>query len=92
VNDALTRQVTIVNARGLHARAAAKFVETVRGFDANVQVTRDGETVSADSIMELLMLAASKGSSIQIQSDGNQAREALDQLVELVEAGFYEED
>jgi phosphocarrier protein len=88
----MTRQVTIVNARGLHARAAAKFVETVRGFEANVRVTKDGETVNADSIMELLMLAASKGSTIQIQSEGLQAQESLDRLVELVEAGFYEED
>lgn len=92
MSDTLTRQVTIVNARGLHARAAAKFVETARDFEANIHVTRDGETVSADSIMELLMLAASKGSCIEIRSGGADARAALDRLVELVEAGFYEED
>lgn len=86
------RRVTVCNARGLHARAAAKFVEMVQGYDATVHVTRDGETVNADSIMELLMLAASKGSEIEIRSDGSQAEEAIDALTELVEAGFYETD
>ncbi|WP_300529663.1 HPr family phosphocarrier protein [Maricaulis sp.] len=86
------RRVTVCNARGLHARAAAKFVEMAQGFDATIHVSRDGETVNADSIMELLMLAASKGSEIEIRSDGSQAEEAIDALAGLVEAGFYETD
>ncbi|MBR9826927.1 MAG: HPr family phosphocarrier protein [Alphaproteobacteria bacterium] len=86
------RQVTICNSRGLHARAAAKFVEMALTFDAVIHVTRDGETVPADSIMELLMLAASKGSQIAISTDGKDAEPAAKALVELVEAGFYETD
>jgi phosphocarrier protein HPr len=86
------RRVTICNARGLHARAAAKFVETAQRYDATIHVSRDDETVSADSIMELLMLAAGKGSQIGIQASGADADEATQALVELVEAGFHEED
>lgn len=88
----VARKVTICNARGLHARAAAKFVEMAQGFDATIHVSRDGETVNADSIMELLMLAAAKGSVIGIQSDGPDAEAAADSLSELVEAGFHEDD
>lgn len=88
----IERRVTICNARGLHARAAAKFVETAQGYDAVVHVTREGETVNADSIMELLMLAASKGAEISIASEGAQAEDASAALVELVEAGFYESE
>ena len=87
-----TRRVTICNARGLHARAAAKFVELAQGFDAEIKVSRDGETVNADSIMELLMLAAGKGSEIGIETEGQQAREAADALEALVAAGFHEAD
>ncbi|MCR9267351.1 MAG: HPr family phosphocarrier protein, partial [Alphaproteobacteria bacterium] len=74
----------------LHARAAAKFVEMAQGFDAEIHVSRDGETVNADSIMELLMLAASKGSEIGIETSGPEAEQAVASLAELVEAGFYE--
>jgi phosphocarrier protein HPr len=90
--NADTRRVTICNARGLHARAAAKFVETAQRFDAVVRVSRDGETVSADSIMELLMLAAGKGSQIGIESTGSEAVAAADALADLVEAGFHEDE
>lgn len=90
MSEAQVRDVTICNARGLHARAAAKFVETARSFDAVIEVSRDDETVSADSIMELLMLAAGKGSQIRIQTSGQEADKAADSLVELVEAGFHE--
>lgn len=86
------RRVTICNNRGLHARAAAKFVEMAQGYDAVIHVSRDGETVNADSIMELLMLAASKGSEIGIEATGQQANEVADALAELVEAGFHEDD
>lgn len=88
----IDRRVMICNTRGLHARAAAKFVELAQGFDATIHVTRDGETVNADSIMELLMLAASKGSEIEISTYGEEAEPAADALVALVEAGFHETD
>lgn len=84
--------MTICNNRGLHARAAAKFVELAQGYDAVIHVSRDGETVNADSIMELLMLAAGKGSEIGIEASGAQAAEVADALAELVEAGFHEDD
>ena len=86
------RRVTICNARGLHARAAAKFVELAQAYEAEIRVSRDGETVNADSIMELLMLAAGKGSEIGIEAEGAQAAEAADALEALVAAGFHEED
>lgn len=86
------RNVVICNARGLHARAAAKFVQTAQGFDASVRVGRDGEIVAADSIMDLLMLAAGKGSEIRIEADGADAEAAADALAALVEAGFHETD
>ena len=88
----IERRVTICNARGLHARAAAKFVEMAQRFDAVVHVTREGETVPADSIMELLMLAASKGAEINIASEGMQAADASAVLVERVEAGLHESE
>ncbi|OLF71452.1 serine kinase [Maricaulis sp. W15] len=88
----VARKVTICNARGLHARAAAKFVELAQGFDATIHVSRDGETVNADSIMELLMLAAAKGSVIGIESEGPDAERAADSLTELVEARFHEDE
>ncbi len=88
----IARRAVIRNARGLHARAAAKFVEMAQGFDAEIHVSRDGERVNADSIMELLMLAAGKGSEIGIETSGPDAERAADSLTELVEAGFHEED
>ncbi|WP_300543956.1 HPr family phosphocarrier protein [Maricaulis sp.] len=90
--NSVARRVTICNARGLHARAAAKFVEMAQGFDAEIHVSRDGETVNADSIMELLMLAAGKGSEIGIETRGPDAERAADSLAGLVEAGFHEDD
>ena len=88
----LTRTVTIVNRRGLHARAAAKFVTTAERFGASVEVLRDGQSVSARSIMGLMMLGAGQGSTIEMQADGWDAKEALDALTGLVEAGFHEQD
>ena len=88
----IARRAVIRNARGLHARAAAKFVEMAQGFNAEIHVSRDGERVNADSIMELLMLAAGKGSEIGIETSGPDAERAADSLTELVEAGFHEED
>ena len=88
----LSRTLTIVNRRGLHARAAAKFVTMAERFGASVEVVRDGQSVSARSIMGLMMLGAGQGSAITLQADGWDAKEALDALSALVEAGFNEQD
>lgn len=88
----VTRTVTIPNARGLHARAAAKFVTLAERYGASVDVVRDGQTVSARSIMGLMMLGAGKGSQLELQADGWDAKEAVDALAALVEAGFHERD
>ncbi len=84
--------VTIVNKKGLHARASAKFVKCAETFDAHIEVTRDGQTVGGTSIMGLMMLAACPGSTIVIEASGVEGPEALDALVELVTSGFGEED
>ncbi|BAJ79886.1 MULTISPECIES: HPr family phosphocarrier protein [Acidiphilium] len=86
----LAQTVTICNARGLHARAAAKLVTLAEKFSASVEVSRDGQSVSAQSIMGLMMLGAGLGSTIEITAEGWDAKEALAAVVELVEAGFYE--
>ncbi len=86
------REVTICNSRGLHARASAKFVNCADGFDARVQVSRDGTTVSGTSIMGLMMLVAGPGSTILIEAEGAEGQKALTALVDLVEDGFGEED
>jgi phosphocarrier protein HPr len=90
--DASKCQVTIVNKRGLHARAAAKFAKTAAEFDAQVGVNRNGQTVSGKSIMGLMMLAASPGTEIEILADGPASEDALTALKALVQAGFDEED
>ena len=81
----------IVNEKGLHARASAKFVEVVEEFDAAAQVTRDGMSVSGDSIMGLLMLAASRGTTIEIETSGPQA-EALGMALTALVADRFGED
>jgi phosphocarrier protein len=81
----------IVNEKGLHARASAKFVEVVEQFDAAAQVTKDGSTVSGDSIMGLLMLAASRGTSIDVETSGVQADLLGTALAELVANKFGED-
>ena len=88
----VTRTVVISNARGLHARAAAKFVTLAERYGASVDVVRDGQAVSARSIMGLMMLGAGKGSQLELQGDGWDAKEAVDALAALVEAGFHERD
>ncbi len=92
--DRLARTVTIVNLRGLHARAAARFVTTAERFNTPVDVSRDGEVVSARSIMGLMMLGAGRGMRIRLEADadGWDAQEALDALATLVESGFDEHD
>ncbi len=86
-----TRELLIINKRGLHARASAKFVQTVDGFDAAITVSKDGMTVGGTSIMGLMMLAASPGTSILVTACGNQAAEALEALDELIRNRFGEE-
>lgn len=88
----LTRVVTVPNRRGLHARAAAKFVTLAERYGASVDVLRDGQSVSARSIMGLMMLGAGQGSQLELQADGWDAKEALEALAALVESGFHEQD
>ena len=85
------REATIVNRRGLHARAAARFVRVAEQFAAEVQVTKDGMEVSGTSIMGLMMLAATTGSKLEMTARGREAEAALNALVALVESGFDEE-
>ncbi len=87
----LTRSVTVPNTRGLHARAAAKFVMLAEKFGASVDVIRDGQSVPARSIMGLMMLGAGKGAVLELRAEGWDAKEALDALVALVESGFDEQ-
>ena len=87
----LRRTVEIVNERGLHARASAKFVKLASTFDAEIQVSRDGSTVDARSIMGLMMLAAGIGSTIEISAEGEEAEAALEALCALVANRFDEE-
>ena len=90
-DGSLHRDLTIVNKRGLHARAAAKFVQTAERFDAEITVTRDATTVGGTSIMGLMMLAASPGSVIRVTADGPDAEDALQALADLVSDYFGEE-
>jgi phosphocarrier protein len=91
-SDAVTRVLEIVNKKGLHARASAKFVQTVERFDANVRVTRGHESVGGTSIMGLMMLGAAVGTSITVEASGAEAAAAIDALDKLVASGFGEED
>ncbi len=86
------RTVEVVNKRGLHARASAKFVKLASEFDAEVSVSRDGQTVDARSIMGLMMLGAGPGSMLELTAEGDQAEAALDALCELVSARFEEDE
>jgi phosphocarrier protein len=86
------RDLKIVNRKGLHARATAKFVQCVDRFDAEVSVTRCGETVGGDSIMGILTLGAGLGSTITVAARGRQAKEALDALEALVADRFGEDE
>ena len=87
----IKRSITITNQLGLHARASAKFVKCAEGFDANITVTRDGQTVPATSIMGLMMLAAAMGTSIIVEASGPQAEAAMAALEALVASRFDEE-
>jgi len=87
----LSRTVPIINERGLHARASAKFVKLATSFDAEITVQREGQTVDARSIMGLMMLAAGIGASIEITAEGPEAAAALEALCDLVGNRFEEE-
>jgi len=82
--------ISIINIKGLHARASARFVETVESFNADASVSRDGMTVSGDSIMGLLMLAASNGTTIGVITEGEQAAALAEALKDLVKNRFGE--
>jgi len=88
----VVREVEIVNKKGLHARASAKFVQTAEQFDAAITVTRGHETVGGTSIMGLMMLAAGPGITITIKAIGKDAANAVETLSALVASGFGEED
>jgi len=90
--DAVVRELKICNRKGLHARASAKFVQTVEKFDADVRVMRCGETVGGTSIMGLMMLAAAPGTTIIVEATGKEAAEVVDALAALVESRFGEGD
>jgi len=90
--DVVSRVLQIVNSKGLHARASARFVQTVEKFDADVKVTRNGETVGGDSIMGLMMLSAGPGTSIVVEATGVEAAEAVAALEALVSSRFGELD
>ena len=88
----VVREVEIVNKKGLHARASAKFVQTAEQFNAAIIVTRGTETVGGTSIMGLMMLSAAPGTTITIQATGKQAQADVDALCALVASRFGEED
>jgi phosphocarrier protein HPr len=88
---ALSREIPIINKRGLHARASAKFVQMVERFNADVWVTRGGETVGGTSIMGLMMLSAGPGTSILVSAAGPEAEAALTAITDLVASKFNEE-
>ena len=88
--ETVRRKLEIVNEKGLHARASAKLVELVEDFDAEAEVFRDGLSASGDSIMGLLMLAASRGTSIEVETRGTQAAELADAIEALVADRFGE--
>ena len=90
--DAEVRVLEICNKKGLHARASAKFCQTVERFDADVRVTRGNETVGGTSIMGLMMLGAGIGAKITVEASGNEAAAVADALEKLVTSGFGEED
>jgi phosphocarrier protein len=91
VSRIATGTVEIVNERGLHARASAKFVKLAALYDADIKVSRDGQTVDAHSIMGLMMLAAGPGCCIEIEAEGPEAQAALEALTALVANRFDEE-
>ena len=91
MSEEIRRTVEIMNERGLHARASAKFVKTAAQYDAHVTVSRDDHTVEAQSIMGLMMLAAGIGSTVELAAQGPEAAEAMEALTTLIADRFEEE-
>ena len=91
MSETLSEELEIQNIKGLHARAAAAFVKTAEGFNAEIDVERSGQLVSGRSIMGLMMLAASKGTTIKVSASGDQAKEALEAIASLVNNKFGED-
>ena len=89
--DTITTELEIINQRGLHARAAANFVKAIDGLDVQVEVERLGQIVDGNSIMGLMMLAASMGTTIKISATGNDAKVAINNLTKLINDKFGEE-
>jgi len=89
--DVKETRLTIHNQKGLHARAAAKFVNITSKFDSEIKVSRENENVSGKSIMGLLMLAAVKGTTIRITANGSDASQVLEELTRLIDNKFDEE-
>ncbi len=90
--EPLRRTLKIVNTRGLHARASRKLAELALTFDARIQVRKDDETADATSLMDLMMLGAGVGMTIEVEAEGSQAQEAVAAIAALVEDGFGERD
>jgi phosphotransferase system HPr (HPr) family protein len=90
--DKFQKTVTIVNQLGLHARAATKLVQLCRQFDAKIELQQEGQTADASSVLALLMMASSKGKTLDVCTEGTQALEALNAVVALIENGFDEEN
>jgi len=91
-DEALVRVLPVINKRGLHARASAKFVQCVETYEAQVYVSRAGETVNGTSIMGLMMLSAAPGTSIRVAATGHEAEDVLIALQQLIEDKFGEEE
>ena len=89
--DKLQQTVTIVNQLGLHARAATKLVQLCRQFDAKIELQQEGQTADASSVLALLMLASSKGKTVQVCTEGVDAEQALSAVVDLINNGFDEQ-
>lgn len=90
-DGAIVRDFNIINQRGLHARASARFVETVRAFDAEIRVEKDGMSVGGTSIMGLMMLAATPGCVIRVSATGPQSDDAMQALETLIGSRFGED-
>jgi phosphocarrier protein HPr len=88
----LNREITIVNRLGLHARAAAKFVNLASAFDSEINISRNGQSVNGKSIMGVMMLAAAKGTTLELSAQGSDEVAAIDQLEALVAQRFGEEE
>ncbi|WP_047996865.1 HPr family phosphocarrier protein [Puniceibacterium sp. IMCC21224] len=91
MTESVRRDLRIINEKGLHARASAKLVEVVEGFDATAEVSRDGLSAGGDSIMGLLMLAASKGTTIEVETCGPDAVALADAIDKLIADRFGED-